>query len=214
MALELDEERSRTPGAFIGAGFTGPANTLFDGHALTKLDSSEINWRHQEWDQLALLVGFRWVELKDNVTYRLNSTVAEGNYDYNNHLYGGQIGADWAPFDHCNPLQIHIVGKVGVFGNADDGGITEFGPVGTRIGSFTGRDSTTPFVGELDFSATYTLTNHIAIRGGYQLLWLTDLALAADAANRSLLNPSLLRNVSDDGRLFYQGATVGLDFAW
>jgi hypothetical protein len=27
-------------------------------------------------------------------------------------------------------------------------------------------------------------------------------------------NPSLLRTVSDDGRLFYQGATVGVDIMW
>lgn len=116
--------------------------------------------------------------------------------------------------NRCNPLQIDVVGKAGVYGNANDGGITEFGPVGTRIGSFIGRGSSTAFVGELDFTAAYTLTDHIAVRGGYQLLWLSDLALATDAASRSLLNPSLLRTVSDDGHLFYQGATVAIDFVW
>ena len=213
-SYETADIQFRTPGNFIGAGFTGPANTLFFGHALTKLDSTEINFRHQEWDQLALLVGFRWVELKDNASYLLNNTVAEGSYDYNNHLYGGQIGADWAVTSRCNPLQLNVVGKAGIFGNADDGGITQFAPAGTPIQSFTGRGTATSFVGELDFSAAYILTNHIAVRGGYQLLWLSDVALATDAASRSLQNPSLLRTVSDDGNLFYQGATVAIDFIW
>jgi hypothetical protein len=213
-SYETADIQFRTPGGFIGAGFTGPANTLFVGHALTKLDSSEINWRHQEWDRLALLVGFRWVELKDDALYTINRTVAAGDYNFNNHLYGGQIGADWAVTNRCNPLQIDVVGKAGVYGNANDGGITEFQPVGTRVGSFIGRGSSTAFVGELDFTASYSLTDHIAVRGGYQLLWLSELALATDAASRSLLNPSLLRTVSDDGHLFYQGATVGLDFVW
>jgi hypothetical protein len=204
----------RTPGGFIGAGFTGPANTLFEGQDLTKLDSSEINFKHQ-WDHLALLAGFRWIELKDDATYTLNRTVAYGEYNYNNHLYGGQLGFDWDPCDRCNRLQLHVIGKAGIYGNADDGGIFEFqGANRTPIGSFLGQGSSTAFVGELDFTASYAFTKHIAVRGGYELLWLTDLALATDAASRSLLNPSLLRTVDDSANLFYQGALVGLDFTW
>ena len=69
------------------------------------------------------------------------------------------------------------------------------------------------FVGEIGATTAYQVTRHFAVRGGYQLLWLGDVALAGDAASRSLLNPSLLRtnNYSD---LFYQGATTGIDFAW
>jgi hypothetical protein len=211
---ETADLQFRTPGNFIGAGFTGPANTLFVGRDVTKLDSTEINWRRQSWDQLAWLVGFRTVELEDNTTYDINHTVAAGGYNYNNHLYGGQFGLDWALLDRSNPLQINVVGKAGVYGNADNGGITEFVPVGKPIGSFTGQGSSTAFVGELDFSAAYILTKHIAIRGGYQLLWLSDLALATDAASRSLTNPSLLSTVDSTGELFYQGATVGIDFVW
>ena len=99
------------------------------------------------------------------------------------------------------------MGKAGVYGNADNGGITEFGPVGRPIGSFIGQGSSTAFVGELDFMAAYTLTSHIAVRGGYQLLWLSDLALATDAASRSLTNPGLLTTVSDSDHLFYQRQT-------
>jgi hypothetical protein len=204
----------RTPGGFIGAGFTGPANTLFDGQAFTKLYSTEINWRHQLWDRLSWLVGFRTVELEDNVMYEINHTVAAGEYNYNNNLYGGQIGLDWALTGPSNPWQFNAIGKAGVYGNADNGGATFFQPVGTAVRTVNGVGSSTAFLGELDFTLAYALTRHIAIRGGYELLWLSDLALATDAASRSLLNPALLRTVESNGNLFYQGATVGLDFTW
>ena len=201
-----------TPGNFIGAGFTGPGGTSISGHDFTKLDSLEINWRHQAWDQLVLLAGFRAIDLRDDLLYRIGPTAA-GEYFYDNHMYGGQLGADWALMRPDNPLQFGVMLKAGVYGNADHGGITQF--VGnTPIQSFLGQGATAAFVGELDFLASYNFTDHIAVHGGYELLWLTNLALSADAASRSLVNPSLLRTVSDVGRLFYNGATFGVDITW
>ena len=208
-----DTNTFRTPGGFIGAGFTGPANTLFQGRYTTQFYSSEINWRHDLDQQFAFLAGFRWIELADEMAYRINGTVAEGDYQYNNHLYGGQLGLDWLLTDRSNPLQVKVVGKAGLFGNSNDGGIFEFGG-GNPIGSFKGRDTTTSFVGELDFTVAYWFTSHVALRGGYELLWIDDVSLASDAASRSLLNPSLLRTVDDSQDLFYHGAMVGLDFVW
>lgn len=205
----------RTPGNFIGAGFTGPTNTLFEGRYTTQLYSSEINWKHSMNDRLAFLAGFRWIEVADEMAYKLNSTVAEGDYQYNNHLYGLQLGTDLSLTDRFNPLQLKATGKAGVYGNSTDGGIYEFqGANHTAIGHFTGSDDTTAFVGEVNLTASLRLTNHVAVRGGYQLLWLDDLALASDAAARSLLNPSLLGTVDNDQKLFYQGALVGVDFLW
>jgi hypothetical protein len=205
----------RTPGGFIGAGFTGPANTLFQGRYTTQLYSSELNWRHTLNDQLDFLAGFRWVELSDEMSYRINGTVAEGDYKYRNHLYGGQLGLDWKLTDRCNPLQIDAVGKAGLYGNQASGGIFEFqGANRTFIGSFEGVDTDTAFVGEVDLTASYRLSCHCAVRGGYELLWLNDVALAGNAASRSLLNPSLLRTVDNGQNLFYNGAIAGIDFNW
>ena len=200
-----------TPGSFIGAGFIGPGGTAITGHELTKLDSTEINWRRPLRDQLSLLIGFRCVELKDDVSYQVGAP-AHADYNYNNHLYGGQFGADWALTSRSNPLQIEIVAKAGVYENVNDGGVDL--TLGGPAGSFSGQSATTAFVGEVDFSTAYIVSKHIAIHGGYQLLWLSDVALATDAANRSLVNPNLLTSVGNDGRLFYQGASAGIDFVW
>jgi hypothetical protein len=204
-----------TPGGFIGTGFTGPGGTLFTGRYCTELYSSELNWGHAMNDRVTFLTGFRWIELSDEMDYRLNGTVAEGDYKYSNHLYGAQAGLDWKLTDRCNPLQIDVVGKAGLYGNEASGGIYEFsGANRTFIGSFTGVNTDTAFVGELDFTATYQLTCHMAVHGGYELLWLNDVALAGNAASRSLLNPSLLTTVDNGQNLFYNGALAGVDFIW
>ncbi len=152
--------------------------------------------------------------MKDDLSYTIDRTVAGSEYNFNNHLYGGQFGADWSLTRRDNPLQLNVVGKAGIYGNSDNGGITEFEPVGTPVQTFAGQATTTSFVGELDCSASYALTSHIAIRGGYELLWLTNLALAPDAASRSLTNPGLLTTVSDSDNLFYQGANVAVECVW
>jgi hypothetical protein len=203
-----------TPGNFIGAGFTGPGGTFFAGRYLTKLDSSEINLRSPVGDRLSLLGGFRWVELKDEMVYKLNGNVATGDYEYNNRLYGGQVGAslNLAPRP-SSPVLFNVEGKAGLYGNVADGGIFEF-QGNNFIGSFVGRETHAAFVGQIDITTGYRLTKHLAVYGGYSLLWLDGLALAGDAASRSLLNPSLLRSVDTHGNVFYNGALTGIDVTW
>jgi hypothetical protein len=208
----VDRTSLVTPGGFIGGGFTGPGGTNFDNTYLSMLDSTEINLRREVSDRLSLLAGFRWVELKDEAFYKLNGNVATGDYEFNNRLYGLQLGG---MFNAARPQSRVIAGigaKAGVYGNVADGGIFEF-QGNNFIGSFVDSDTTTSFVGELDFTLGYRLTNHLILRSGYQLLWLDRVALAGDAASRSLLNPSLLRDI-DYNDLFYQGVTTGIDVTW
>jgi hypothetical protein len=201
-----------TPGNFIGAGFTGPAGTSFTGKYLTMLDSTEINLRRNISDRVSILGGFRWVELKDELFYKLNGNVATGDYEYNNRLYGGQLGLSFNPIRPGGRWISSVEGKAGLYGNVVDGGIYEF-QGNNFIGSFVDQSTTESFVGELDLTLGYRLTRHIVLSSGYKLLWLGDVSLAGEAASRSLLNPSLLRsNRYED--LFYQGATASIDFVW
>jgi hypothetical protein len=202
-----------TPGNFIGGGFTGPGGTTFNNFYITKLTSSELNYRSGSGGAVTWLAGFRWIELHDEVYYKLNGNVATGDYEYNNRLYGGQVGADVALTDRSSPFQFNVIGKGGLYGNVVDGGIFEF-QGNNFIGSFVGQDVTSSFVGELNFNATYYVTQTVSVTGGYQLLWLNQVALASDASARSLLNPSLLRTVDDHNTLFYNGATVAINFAY
>lgn len=201
-----------TPSGFIGAGFTGPGGTNFAGEYITRLYSTELNYRRAWSDQLTILGGFRMLEVNDDMIYRLNGNVATGQYEYNNYLYGAQIGADLALTDRANPFQLNVVGKAGYYGNFVAGGIFEF-QANNFIGSFTGQETFSAFVGEVGISGAYQITSCLAVRAGYQLLWVNNVALGSDAAARSLLNPSLLNNV-ETGDLFYHGATIAVDVVW
>lgn len=204
----------RTPGSFVGPGFFGPPNTLITARYLTQLYSSELNYRHQLTNRIDFLTGFRWIELSDDLRYNIAGGAGFDEFRYDNHLYGAQVGADWALTDHCSRLQLSAVGKAGLYGNVTDGGTYVLQVSNPPSIKFTGDDTTTAFVGELNFTAAYWLTNHMAIRGGYQLLWLDNLALSADAAARSMTDPTLLTKIENDGHLFYNGATAGIDFVW
>lgn len=204
-----------TPGSFIGAGFTGPAGTRVVGTYEGQLLSAEINWRRRTWERLTILAGFRYVGFDDTLDYSLNTTVAGGNYDYENDLFGGQIGGDWSLLDASRPIQLNVIGKAGVYGNAINGNFTTEAPIGSQIQSF-GRDESSPaFVGDLQLVGSYSITRHIAFRGGYQVLWLDNVALASDNASTSQLNPSLLNTrIDDNGHVFFQGALLGAEFMW
>ena len=99
-------------------------------------------------------------------------------WDDNNHLYGGQIGSEME-FWKCNsPLRITGAIKAGAFANMAD---NEFRANGIYANS-NANDSELAFAGEVDFMASYQLTCHCAIHGGYQVLWLDNLALSSNNA--------------------------------
>lgn len=212
--MNFDSDAShtfRTPGNFIGAGFTGPGNALFQGQAQTRMESWEVNWRHQLFDQLTVLAGYRQIHVGDNLHYAINSTVAFGEYDYVNKLRGFQIGADWAILPITSPIQINLIGKIGRYSLDTSGGISEFSGAGhTFIGGFFGSGSDHVYGSEAGVVVGYRLSNTVMIRAGYQALWLNDLGLASNNASNSILNPSLLTTNVYRGNLLLQSVSVGL----
>jgi len=202
-----------TPGTFIGVGFTGPGGTTAFSRYWTLLDSVELNYKRAVNERISVLAGFRYLDLDDTLRTTLNGNVATGLYEFDNNMYGGQIGLDWLLTDPCRALELRVIGKAGWYHNEYSGGIREF-QGNNFIGSFVGTGEGTSFVGDLVVSAAYWFNEHIALRAGYQLLWVGDVALAGDEASRSILNPSLLRNPQHDGDMFLHGAMIGLEFQW
>jgi hypothetical protein len=198
-----------TPGGFIGAGFTGPSGTLFQGQAETRMQSWEINWRHQLFDQLTVLAGFRDIQLNDQLGYAINTTVARGQYDYNNSLLGAQIGVDWAVLPLTNPLQVNLWGKIGLYRLRTDGGITEFSG-STPIGGFSKSERDQVHAAEAGVTVGYRVSDTVTVRAGYQALWLDKLGLASNNASSSILNPSLLSTHIYRGDLLLQSVSIGL----
>lgn len=210
-------QRFVTPGNFIGAGFIGPGGIPIVGTYTSQLNSAELNWRRPLGDRLTFLAGFRYLGFDESLYYTINTTTAAGYYEFQNQMYGGQIGGDLSLFDPCRPFQFHVIGKAGVYENNYDGTFRTFVPVGSpnALQRFGRGDSDSAFVGDLQLVASYQLTSHVALRGGYQMLWLDNVALAGDNASLSQTNPSLLNTRTDhDGHAFYHGAMIGVEFIW
>ena len=172
----------------------------------SRLHSTEVNWRRQKSECVTWLAGFRWIELHEELGFSVVVPTDSVDIDTNidNHLYGGQIGAELALLKHCSPWSIDGFIKAGVYGNAAD---NELGVVvnGTPVADLTTSETDVAFVGEIGVTATYRLSECWAVRGGYELLWIDGVALADEQFGGT---------IDTSGDVFYHGATAGLEFTW
>jgi hypothetical protein len=180
----------------------------------TDLHSIEINQRHTVTDNVTFLSGFRYLEVDEDLTFDLRILglqVAQYAWADDNHLFGGQIGTDLALWN-SGPFRFNSVFKGGLYGVESDNAFTNVTIAHATIRNGA-SDSDVAFVGEIDLLGTYSICRNVALRGGYQLLWIDGVALASDQA--SATNPGNGGAVIDtNGQLFYQGATVALEFTW
>jgi hypothetical protein len=191
----------------------------------TQLHSTEVNLRSRWTDWMTVLAGFRWVELSERVDYDLNTVTNIPGFppfippisipaDFGqhartqNHLYGFQLGTDVLLWDRGGPLTINTEMKAGIYSNlAKNSGDLE-SPIGDIVGD--GRTYHAAFLGELGIHAKYQLTRNLALRAGYQLLWLEGVALMND----NQLDALVAGDVDTSGSPFYHGAMVGTELRW
>ncbi len=182
---------------------------LLDFHYISSLHSVEINLRHPIWDRLSVLMGFRYVELHEELNVReydpieqSYSSLLTDNVD--NHLYGGQIGLNVAFINTCS-CSIEGVIKAGVYGNSSD---LVMRASDRLLGDAT---SHTAILGEIGLMGIFQLTDHLAARLGYQAMWLDGIAIASDQVES--VNPANPKPYMG-GTLFYHGATAGFEYAF
>jgi hypothetical protein len=66
-------------------------------------------------------------------------------------------------------------------------------------------------VGDVSLAAVFQITPHMALRGGYQLLWLSGVTTATDELQN--LDNEYFRTYTDS-HVFFHGAMVGLEGTW
>ena len=190
--------------------------TILGGGALhntydTDLDSGELNVGTAVTPGCTFFTGFRWIELHDRLNVALAGTGLNiSTWDENNHMYGGQVGTNILFTNPCSPFQFTGTLKAGAYGNVADNDFTS--QVVSRA-----RDNETQlsFVGEVDFTALYHVTKHVGVYGGYQVLWIDDVAIAGDQAPTTVQAAGGTRSpINTDGRVVYDGVTTGVDFTW
>ena len=204
-----------TPGQLYQINAAVPVFT-FSGSAVnadysSALHNSEINGRHLINDCWTVLAGFRYVELNERAAASLVNSAVPFDYSAStrNRLYGIQLGTTAQLLSRAR-YNFDAFGKAGIFGNSAAQN-SEFS-TGVVTLPANGASSQVAFVGELGTTGRMQLTNHLAFRGGYRLLWLDGVALASDQlAASDFANGS---GYQGSGNVFYHGALAGFEFAY
>ena len=190
--------------------FTVSGDTI-SGRYASELHNAEINGRQQLNDRLSVLAGFRYTELDEHLAANLNAAVPF-NYDCatRNRLFGFQMGGQATLWNQGGPFTLDAGGKAGIFSNA----AAQNSTISTGLVTLpaTGRDDRTAFLGEVGITGTCQLTDHLAMRGGYRLLWIDGVALASD--QMSVSDFANNAGLQGNGDAFYHGAFAGLEYAW
>jgi hypothetical protein len=182
-----------------------------------RLYSSELNLRRPVNEWLTTMLGFRWVEFYDSYSAQgLESVVSMPFYqaiNTHNHMYGFQIGEDALLFERTGRLRINAFAKIGIFYNAANQNSNLNDPANFGELSVAANGSHTAFLCELGLIGSYNISEHVALRGGYQVMWIDGVALAPGQIPVTNLIAGTA-DIATSGGLFYHGATAGLEVTW
>jgi hypothetical protein len=169
------------------------------------------------WWTVDWLAGFRYIGVEETAALDILSCGEAGplvpyRVGTSNNLFGGQVGARgrldrerWA-FEGW--------AKAGLFGNAQtlrqDAVVDWLGTEQRPASSATAGE--TAFVGDINLSAIYRLSDVWGIRAGYNTIWIGGVALAPDQFTFGMDGP--LQAVAGGGGIFLHGVNLGLEARW
>jgi hypothetical protein len=192
--------------------FGGPATATFDYK--TQLWSVEASARQtMENDIVTFLAGVRYIHVHDRLNGNFDFGGSESEtWNVRNNLYGFQVGADGLLLSRSK-LRLDGFVRAGVyFNDATSSFLRLPAPAFAHDSS-----NNIAFGGEAGVFGTYQVTKNIAIRGGYQFLWLSGVALASEQVSTTgNFNGGFgeRETTINRGDLFYHGAKLGVEFRW
>jgi hypothetical protein len=203
------------PGTAVALPNPDPSPGSFDvsGHYGTSLLSSELNLRRQVTSNISLLAGLRYLRVADQIDLAATGT-PDGDvgigFGTRNNLFGLQIGAAAVLWQPVERFRFEGALKTGVY--ADGATFTVSFHDDNEDDQFSVGSTHTAFVGDLNFLGRYQLTEHWAVRGGYQLLWVAGIAVANEQLPSIVPDEPFGPDTSHS--VFYHGALVGLEATW
>lgn len=216
-----------------GPGVTADQQYAFD----SQVSNVELNIKRFMFQRgdfaFSTLAGFRWFNLQEAMILDqsfvvppidLPNTTGETTTMFaHNHLVGLQIGGEL--LEDLGPLQLGLQGTAGAYANFGSMKLANLavsnGP-DTVLFNSNKQATEACAIGQLSFSAEYMLFENVALRGGYDLLFVTGLAFAPDQLEANVVqSPSGLAAVGagpatlrQDGFAFYHGPSVTLIIFW
>jgi len=133
-----------------------------------------------------------------------------------NHLNGAQFVLDADLFDFSR-MDIGATLKAGIFDNCAQGYIVESyratnNDQSNYIRVFSDSRHQLAFMGGIGVNAGYHITDEIAVRAGYEALFLSNLALSPEQING--ISSTNLYHVQTDGSAVIQSAQLGVEIAF
>jgi hypothetical protein len=183
------------------------------GEVRDECGRGQVRCRSFEW-----FAGFRYLNLGEELNISaqriVSDEVEEGTYNIRtaNHLYGAQLGARLRRWG-CR-FGWEATGKAGIFGYdaQQTQSVTDFPDFQLRnVSSSRGGVA---FVGEINLSALYRLTDVWKLRTGYNVLWIDGLALAPDQLDFNFAAAQSGTQLHHGGGMFLHGVNVGLEARW
>lgn len=185
----------------------------------TSIHSAEINLV-ETGRIFNYLAGFRWMEVQDHMWMSganvAGTTANNTQINTYNTLLGGQSGGRMSISRGLFTLE--GTGKAGLFYNQ---GIshsqTAIGAVAAPATVSKRSEGTCEsFVGEIDAVLTYRPSAAVAVRFGYQVMWICNTAIAVDqfSTGGNVYNAVASASLNDHGDIFLHGPSAGLDVRW
>jgi hypothetical protein len=178
----------------------------------SNLHSTEFNLRRDgEW--LTTFAGYRYVELSEDLGFLLGANPTIYRESVDNRMHGFQIGAEADLWNNGSNFRLESWTKAGIYYDfVRHGSQIELPPGNPLFSPVNQRDNNTAFLGEIGLVGVYQLTDSIALRGGYQLMWLDGVALASDQVPASNFANGTGNDVHGD--VFFHGFLAGVEARW
>ena len=189
--------------------------------ATTNFFSAEANGRLALNNRVTVLAGFRWLQLNDNLLGWLSPTAGLPpfwNTSTANNLYGAQIGVEGKILEY-ERFSLGGLVKIGLF---DNDAMQSTGVSLEKV-VYPSKASANhaAFVSEAGLRLKYQVTGGLALKAGYELLWLDGVALAPGQiqetiATEHLLPPSTVQalGVNSGSNVLFQGFTAGFEYSF
>jgi hypothetical protein len=189
--------------------------------ATTNLYSAEANGRLALSSRVTVLAGFRWLELNDSLLGTLTPVKIIPpfwNSSTVNNLYGAQIGVDGKILE-VGRFSLNGLIKIGLFDN--NAGQSTGVSLQKEVYPSNASTNHAAFVSEAGVQLKYQVSNGLALKAGYEALWLDGVALAPGQiqetiATEHLPPPSTVRTLGINcaSGLLFQGVTAGFEYSF
>lgn len=187
----------------------------------TTLNNFELNFRKDVTDRFSWLVGFRYVNLTEDLTANLYNRFGQffGGYSIatHNNLFGAQLGGDYTAAIR-DPLYLRFSGKAGVYGNAATQ--STFGTfldvnATNRANAPAHRDASggqVSFLGQANMNLIYEITPRVHLRAGYNVMLITGLAVAPAQTTASDFGSGGRGGINTNENAFFHGMNFGIEY--